>query len=224
MFNITLISTRHDNIGRCNSSELFKEFEIINPDLIFEEMPPSYFEKFYVDKSQSNLESQAIDVYCQKYGINHIPVDSEEIPDDSFFIDYEKMILKIEKLSDRNGFNFRNAMDSHKINTSKYGFKYLNSNYCTKLNDDINEAIINGLQKLNDEMLIKTYKKWNQINDMRENHMLKSIYKYSETNKYERAIFTIGSAHRNSVIDKIAKFEKQEKIKLNWIIINNAST
>ena len=41
---------------------------------------------------------------------------------------------------------------------------------------------------------------------MRENYMLQNIYRYSEKHSYERAIFTIGAAHRKSVIEKISEF------------------
>lgn len=36
--------------------------------------------------------------------------------------------------------------------------------------------------------------------------MLQNIYRYSEKHSYERAIFTIGAAHRKSVIEKISEF------------------
>ena len=39
MFNIVLISTEHREFGNCNSDELCKILESINPDVIFEEEP-----------------------------------------------------------------------------------------------------------------------------------------------------------------------------------------
>ncbi len=37
MYNITLICTRHSEIGECNINALYKIIERIEPDLIFEE-------------------------------------------------------------------------------------------------------------------------------------------------------------------------------------------
>ena len=47
--------------------------------------------------------------------------------------------------------------------------------------------------------------------------MLQNIYLYSQDHNYDRAIFTIGAAHRKSIIDKIFEYQKNEKVKLNWI-------
>jgi len=53
MYNITLISTRHDELGKCNSNELYKIIESVDPELIFEGIPSSYFNKYYIHKSRN---------------------------------------------------------------------------------------------------------------------------------------------------------------------------
>ena len=218
MYNITLVSTRHKSIGKCNSTELYQIIELINPDVIFEELPPSCFEEYYLSKTQSTLESDTINRYIQHHKIDHIPVDLDNVPSDNFFNDYEDMIERIEGLADINGFTFRSLTDINKGYIESYGFKYLNSIDSIRINNEIYNAIENGLQKINNDKLFKTFESWNKINEMRENHMLQNIYRYSEKHSYERAIFTIGAAHRKSVIEKISKFEKNENVNLKWII------
>jgi len=38
MYNITLVCTAHKPLGNCNSEELYKIIEKINPEVIFEEI------------------------------------------------------------------------------------------------------------------------------------------------------------------------------------------
>lgn len=216
MFNITLISSRHENLGECNSNELYKIIESIKPEVIFEEIPPTFFNKYYVEKSRSNLEVDAINKYILKYKTKQIPVDLDEAPSEEFFKDYEYLIKKIEGLTDFYGFTFRNLTDKNKRYIEEFGFRYLNSNDSVKMNIAIYEAIKNGLQKINDEKLFRIFKSWEEVNELREIHMLQQIYNYSKEHCYEKAIFTVGAAHRNSIIEKISIFQKTGKIKLKW--------
>lgn len=217
MHNITLLCTRHDNLGKCNSNELYQIIERINPEVIFEEMPPSFFDKYYLEKSRSNLESDTINNYIKHHKINHIPVDSDNLPSEEFFKDHKYMMGKIEGLADINGFTYRDLVDTNKICSERHGFKYLNSLDSMNINNDIYVAIERGLQKMNNDKFFQTFKLWKDIHDTRENQMLQNIYRYSQTNSYERAIFTIGAAHRNSIIQKVSECNKNEKTKLNWI-------
>jgi len=47
MYNITLICTSHRNAGKCNSKELYRIIETINPEIIFEELSYMDFNKTY---------------------------------------------------------------------------------------------------------------------------------------------------------------------------------
>ena len=214
---ITLISTRHENLGICNSDELYRIIENIKPEVIFEEMPPSNFDLYYNSKTRSNLESDTINKYIQNYKIKHVPVDIDIIPSDGFFQDYKFMIERIEGLADINGFNFRQLMDNNKSYIKKYGFDYLNSTHSIKMNNKINESIENGLKKLNNVKLFRIFKLWRDIHENRENTMLDNIYTYSETNNFEKAIFTLGGAHRNSIIQKVSKYKSSKKVDVNWV-------
>ena len=131
------------------------------------------------------------------------------------------MFGRIEGLADVNGFNYRNLTDRNKMSIFISGFKHLNSVYCDFLNNEIQNAIEQGLLKLNDDKLLETFKLWKDINDNRENEMLQNIYRYSQDRSYARAIFTVGSAHRKSIMQKIQEYETKEELKLNWSFYNN---
>lgn len=177
MYNITLVCTRHNILGKCNSNELHQIIETINPEVVFEEIPPSFFDKYYIHRSHSNLETDTINKYSETHKVEHIPVDSDDIPSESFFQHHKYMLERIEGLADINGFNYRNLTDTNRAYVALYGFKYLNSIYCDNLNNEICNAIEKGLQKLNDDKLSQTYNLWKEINEKRENEMLQNIYK-----------------------------------------------
>ena len=219
MHRIILISTRHDECGFCTIDGLYTIINMLSPDIIFEEIPPSFFDKYYVTKVCRNLETDAISKYLENYNIPHIPVDSDNVPPDSFFEDLKYMFERVEGLTDINGFNYRTFSDRNSKYAKMYGFQYFNSNHCIGIQNEIDDAIEKSLQKINDEKLYQTHKKWKDVNDERENKMLQNIYNYSKDHIFENAIFTLGFAHRKSIMQKIPKYEETTKIKLNWNFI-----
>ncbi len=223
MYNITLVCTRHDELGKCNSNELYKIIESINPEVIFEEIPPSFFDRYYISKSRNNLETDTINKYLEIHKIEHIPVDSDELPSESFFKDHRYIYERVEGLADINGFNYRNLVDKNKLYAQMHGFPYLNSIYCTNFYDEINDSVEKGLQKINIEKYLQTFQLWKDINDGRENEMLQNIYRYSKEHSYNTAIFTIGAAHRKSIIKKIQDYQENEILKLNWTFYNDSA-
>jgi hypothetical protein len=218
MHNITLIGTRHEKNEPYNllyiffKYELYRIIERINPETIFEEIPPSAFDDYYKNKNRDGLESDTISEYVETHQIKHIPVDSDNMPPDSFWEDNKYLHGRIESLS----FEYRKLLDANTEYARMYGFKYLNSIYNDNLCDELYNAMENTLQKINDEKLFQTYKSWNDINDKRENEMLRNIYRYCGQHKFDRGLFLIGSAHRKSIINKIQEYEKTAELKLNW--------
>ena len=66
MHNITVISTNHKEIGKCNSEELYKIVESINPEVIFEELSGKLFEIIY-NANSLNLPPDVItEIKCVK--------------------------------------------------------------------------------------------------------------------------------------------------------------
>ena len=216
MYNITLIGTRHEAAGKCNSDELYKIIERINPELIFEEIPPSLFAEYYTNKTRTNLETDTINKYIETYKAEHILIDSDDVPSESFFWDYFNMLRRVEGLTDVNGFNYRNFIDRNRMYIETHGLQYLNSVHSININDEITDAIEKGLGKLNSDKLNQTYKVWKEVNEKRENTWLQNIYSYSKEYSYDQAVFIVGAGHRKSLMQKIDDYEKKEKSKLNW--------
>ena len=70
MYNITLISTEHRESGKCNSDELRKIIESIDPEVIFEEeTDDERYQKLYngTHNSIEPLEVQCIKKYLQNH-------------------------------------------------------------------------------------------------------------------------------------------------------------
>ncbi|PWT76272.1 MAG: hypothetical protein C5B59_06955 [Bacteroidetes bacterium] len=220
MFNITLICTRHEELGACNSNELYQIIAAIHPEVIFEEIPPSYFDKYYTHKSHSILETEAVNKYLETHNVRHIPVDSEHLPFESFLQDHTNMNFRIEGLADIHGFTYRKLTDIYISQITKYGFKYLNSVYCDNYFSELDDTIVNGLKKLNDDRLFQTYKIWEEIHDNRENEIIGNIYHFSQDHSYNRAICMVEAGHRKSIIQKIQAYETAQKIKLSWSFYN----
>jgi len=208
MHNITLISTVHKEIGKCNANELCEIIEKIGPEVIFLEA----LEKTYSDYEKlmfssfgifhKKLEISAI----QKYGVNnsfkHIPVLDNGLSDS-----FEKKYSKICEESE-----FQNLIDNFDSLAAEHGFKFLNSIESIKLHDEIRML---ERQLLNESEISKVA---NEDIDTYENSMIRNIYSYCKTNKFNTAIFMCGVAHRKSTIEKIEKFKAQEEIDLSWII------
>ncbi len=211
MHNITLICTVHEEKGICNINELYKIIEKINPEIIFEEIPPSAFDAYYKDKNRNNLETNTINKYLEGHQIEHIPVDYFNIPT-SFFEDNGYMHKRVEAIS----YDYRRLIDTHSLYVKQYGFKYLNSVYCDNLHNELYNAIEKALETINDEKLFQTYKLWNDNIEKREYEMINNIYSYCENNKFNTGLFFIGAAHRESIIKIIQKHAGTENVEINW--------
>lgn len=183
--------------------------------------PPSYFDKYYVEKSRSNLETEAIQTYLKTNKVEHIPVDIDDLPDEEFFKNYRKAIEQIERLTDVNGFNYRNAVDTNKRFAALHGFPYLNSDNAIAYNNEIRDVVKKALEAINDDKIFQACNLWDKLTDRRENEMLQNIYSYSKKHPYDRAVFLLGAAHRKSTINKIINYEKVAATKINWSICNN---
>lgn len=144
------------------------------------------------------------------------PVDSENVPSDELVILYQNLQKLVEGLIQIEGYNFTTYTDQLKNNINEHGFRYLNSIYCSNCIEEIKQSFQGGLKVLNDECLIEIYHQWVEINDSRETVMLQKIYHYSKEHNYERAVFTLGAAHKKSIMQKIEQFQATEPIKLNW--------
>jgi len=234
MYNITLIGTIHSENGKCNSEELYKILEYVNPEVIFDELPSYAFDLYYddlFDMYQSNnifrkrlppklpLEVECIKKYKQNYDVEIVPVD----------IDVRLRLSKYQNEISFMFLTFFKNQDYQKLDNIKEiliaqeGFQYLNSDRFLSFigKKEVMEKNImeSEIQK---NRLLDIYKLFHaEQYDNREEAMLENIYNYSKINKYNQAVFLIGAEHKKSVMNKIAVYEKLSEIKLNWTMYGN---
>ncbi|MDY8137509.1 hypothetical protein [Aquimarina sp. 2201CG5-10] len=215
---LNLIFTRHYNIGNCNSKELLKIIESINPDVIFEELEKATFNRIYKENKQTTLETDAIKKHLNKQDIPHIPVDTLPRPL-NFYENCKRMRNKISGATSRDAFDYRNSIDNLILVTNKYGFDFLNSDTNDKLLQEIDVAKEKVLKTIGDKKLHHISTLENKINEKREDEILNNIYTYCKHRTFNQAIVFIGSGHRKSILKKIEERSKVEDIKLNWQLL-----
>jgi hypothetical protein len=219
MYNVTLISTEHEESGECNSDELYKIIESISPEVIFEEETnDDKFQKYYNDESSfKSLEVQCIIKYLQNHNIKHIPVDCES----NKYLTFKEWDYLFETF--KSYIAYQKIVKDHCTLRDKEGFGYLNSNNCSDLFEKMKatEKRLLEFSGINKKELLRIYELFQKEHDSRENEMLLNIYKYSKKNKYSQAVFLLGYAHRNSIIKKIIELETKENLKLKWTFYKN---
>ena len=137
MYNITLVCTRHRELGECNSDELYKILENLNPEVVFDELPRNSFDFFYSNWFdayytnsilRSNLPEMPLEVKCikkykRRYRFKIFPVDIDvrqrfsEFQDEISFMtttffnhkDYENLDTEKETMIAQEGFHYLNS-------------------------------------------------------------------------------------------------------------------
>jgi hypothetical protein len=231
MYNITLIGTIHSEIGQCNADELHKILEVINPEVIFDELPSDSFDMYYSDSfdvhyinslllnrhpPEELLEVRCIKKYKQNHNIKIFPVDIDvrqklsKYQDEIFF-----MNLTFFKYED-----YKNIDNEKETLIAQEGFHYLNSDRFLDFLEKKEVVEKNIMEsEIQKDRLLDIYKLFHaELYDNRENAMLQNIYNYSKGNKYNQAVFLIGAEHKKSIMQKITEYEKLSEIKLNWTI------
>ncbi|MDZ7757766.1 hypothetical protein [Rhodohalobacter sp.] len=208
MHHITLISTVHEENGKCNSDELCEIIEKISPEVIFLEALENTYSDYDKMRFSSfgvfhkKLEISAIQKYSFNTSFKYIPVLDNGLSD-SFEKKYNIVCEKRE---------LQNLIDNFESLAAKHGFKFLNSIDSIKLHEEMRML---ERRILNESEIEKVA---NEDIDAYENSMIRNIYSYCKTNKFNTAIFMCGVAHRKSIIEKIEEFKAQEEIDLSWTI------
>ena len=229
MYNITLIGTAHSKNGLCNSDELYKVIEEIEPSIIFDELPRRHSDMYYSDDFDAYctnciirgrpmpivpLEVKCIKKYKQNYNIEIIPVD---IDNREKLSEHQEAISSILYTFLKNE-GYKKLANDIDILAAQNGFQFLNSDHFLELLEEkecIEKAIIQS--DIKKEVLSNIYNLFHlEQRENRENAMLYNIYNYSKANEYDQAIFLIGANHRKSIMQKIRQYENQSEIKLNW--------
>jgi len=245
MYNITLIGTNHSEKGKCNSDELYKIIEDINPEVIFEEIPSVLFDVFYNRKcdfdklhktlshtlpnnlldrieilplSETPLEINCVRKYLQNHSIKNIPVDIDV--NSELSTKMEMMFGEFYKYDDV----YKKLVDEGKLLTEHYGFDYLNSKKYLDLDEKMKlreKQLIESNCFYKNELLRIYELSFKEIIDDREIAMLRNIYNYSKENVYNQAVFLIGARHRESIMQRIIKYDKASETKLIWTMYGN---
>lgn len=213
MYNITLLSSFHKHLGKCNPDELYKIIEEIQPEIIFEELSYSTFQFVYANGyNPESLEAFTIKKYLNKYPIKHFPVDTYPINETDLFNGADLIANKSNE--------YANLWQEQVSMIGQNGYSFLNNNECIKLLDKIRIIEESTLLEINNTTLSSTHKSESILHDKRENEMLQNIYNYSKQFVYNKALFICGVDHRNALIKKIQEFENKENLKLKWTIYN----
>lgn len=216
---ITLICTTHKAAGNCNVDALYYIIKQILPEVIFEELSYENYDRIYHQGSLSTLESNAVKLYMHSNEVEHIPIDTYSLPK-TYYDDLDRLLDKVFQSNNIvESHTVRNLADAHKNGMTNYGFSYLNSDGNDHFFEKFNFLKGKILDALNDEDLFRIYELEKEMIEKREYEMIKNIYNYSKDNSYNKGLFFIGAGHRKSIIAMIRKFEQQEMIELNWMIL-----
>jgi len=210
---IILISTIHKEIGKCNSDELCKIIEALNPDVIFLEAFENSYSNYHnlllsqFGVYQERLEIKALQIYSQNHTFQYVPVLDIGLSDE-----FE---TKLEIVSNNN--DYRRLLDNYISLETEYGFQFLNSkkqiSYQEQMRELENRIIDNNV----------IHQKANESIDAYEHSMLRNIYLFCKDNSFETAIFMCGAGHRKTITQKIKEYETKEKIKINWTFYNDTN-
>jgi pheromone shutdown protein TraB len=211
MYDVTVIFSMHKEFGNCDIKGLYTIIEKIKPEVIFEELDYPRFDEAYKEQDPFSLETKTITMYLQKYTIEHIPVDTYEMPE----INTEKKLF-MEKFICENNNDYKEILIKQTLLAGRDGFAFLNSKQFSDLTEKIKAQEEMTYQNTDNEEYKKIYKDWIMFNDNREYEMIKNIYNYSNEHKYNKAIFLIGADHINSIAKKIQNY-KDENVNINWI-------
>jgi hypothetical protein len=201
MKNVSLIFTVHEACGRASASALRAKLEQLQPDVIFLEAPEATFEEYFIAGTLRSLESDAVKGYRETRAVELVPVDLPT-PGDEFF----RNVRHLERtLKDRNpDYSRLTQWDSNYV--FDYGFDYLNSERCSTMWTNIYAEMRRTIGAADDQDLTRIFEEWISTNGLREDAMIRSVEQYCSDHAVKQAVFLIGAAHRQSMIEKFAAF------------------
>jgi hypothetical protein len=208
---VSLVCTVHEEKGAVTVSALLEILERIRPEVIFAEMPPAAIDDYFTTCARANLESKAIRRYRDGHEARIIPVDLPT-PDEAFFRNNRLLFEKIEQQSAE----YCRHIDLHSAYVAKYGFAYLNSEYCSKLWVDVDAEIRRTIECLNDARLNELFQLWRNTIDGRDDAMMKNILRYCSSESFDKGVFLVGASHRQFFIDKGKEQSAAHPDRIQW--------
>ena len=215
MHSLTLICTRHEELGACNVDTLYEAFKLVKPRIIFEELPASKYNEYHISNTKSNLETQATNRYKCNNTVELVLVDAEIDPGE-IISKYEGIQREVNGSINRLGFDYRSFVDSQKRRVFSEGFVFLNSKDSEQYNSSINRLIKEALILFNNDEYSAILDEWEAVILSREESMIENIYEYCSNFDFEKGVFLIGASHRQSIIEKIRTYNESAPLKINW--------
>lgn len=216
MHHIHLIFTRHKENGACNAYELYRVIDAIKPEIIFEELSYGNYDKSYHSGTLKTLETDAIKMYLKNNSVDHIPVDTFELPK-SYDEDVDYMLdIIINNKRIPESFKLRTVIEQQQLLGNLHGFSFLNSNHNNLLFKEINSLIEEIVRIKNEERLTHIHMLQKVVIQQREDEILSNIYNYSKVHHYKKALVFIGAGHRESFLKKIRICKEQQPF-LDWL-------
>lgn len=209
MKTVSLICTVHAEAGRANASELLTILKHICPEVVFLEVPADWGREEI--ENHKSLESDALLRYQETHSVVLVPVDAPT-PPESFFRDSEKFFNYIERAS----YKYRQLVDADKANKTAEGFLYLNSELQEHIQLEIQREVLQILEMRGDPSSNQVYENWRHQNDLRDIEMISNIERYARENRFDRAVFLVGAAHRRSILKKSRERSMVGGYEVHW--------
>lgn len=208
MNKIIIISTVHEEMGKCNAEELVNILEKIGPETIFlEALDDTYseYQRLCFNLNGVNhkkLEIKALQKYSIQTSFKYIPTLDKGLSD-AFETKYNIICENKEH---------QRLLYKYNLQTSARGFEFLNSTESILLQDEMRklENLILQDRALNNKVI-------EDINEY-ENSMIQNINSYCINNSFNIGVFMCGVAHRKSIIEKL---ETNKELSFNWTILDH---
>lgn len=214
MYQVTVIFTQHTPEGKCNSLELLKIIESIQPDVIFEVIGYVAYDYLYVQQNRTKLESDAVKWYLTTHTADHLPVDTFNSPDD--YHSKWNMLLNTTGKYLKTSESLNHAFNQMVFHAQTGGFPFLNSDEHDALFDALDAEENKILAELGDENLNQIAVLRNEVNSNRDEVMIDNIYRYASEQSFESGVFLIGAGHRRSIKKKLDKIAPRYGAQINW--------
>jgi hypothetical protein len=211
MNHVSLICTVHGEIERANVAELHAILARIQPDVIFLEVPAAALDEFYVERSRHNLESLAVTQYGKGRQIKLVPVDLPT-PEREFFEDHEHLHNRVLEES----FQYRQLLMTNHARMQRYGFAYLNSEYCDKHWLDTYEEMLTVVRRLGDPRLLSIYDRVVRKLEARDVEMMSRILSFCKSNEFEKGAFLVGAEHRCRIVELAKEQLSASPASIQW--------
>lgn len=216
MHTINLIFTFHSEAGRYNAFSLYQAIQSINPDVIFEELPPHLYTMAYKRRESIAVEIDTIKMYLKEKVIDHIPVDTYKLSDDYYRKENERCQALSDARNTKEGAKLKVLTKRHLDLISQCGLSFLNSDENELLFNQEKQLEHHIIKQTNDDNLLQFELYRNEVINKREYEIVNTVYRYSEKNSYRQAIMFIGAGHQSTLLKVIEQFKTREKLELHW--------